>query len=87
MSELIIQILAASIRTVNHACDSARIGADVMTAPPAVIKAMINHPLTDKGLAQFLDDINAALAVVDGEFVWGAGHGNTCDSVIKGARR
>lgn len=54
------QILAASIRTVNHACDSARIGADVMTAPPAVIKAMINHPLTDKGLAQFLDDIKAA---------------------------
>ena len=54
------QILAASIRTVNHACDSARIGADVMTAPPAVIKAMINHPLTDKGLAQFLDDIKSA---------------------------
>lgn len=54
------QILAASIRTVNHACESARIGADVMTAPPAVIKAMINHPLTDKGLAQFLDDIKSA---------------------------
>jgi len=54
------QILAASIRTVNHACDSARIGADVMTAPPAVIKAMINHPLTDKGLDQFLADIKAA---------------------------
>ncbi len=51
------QILAASIRTVNHALESARIGADVMTAPPAVIKSMINHPLTDKGLAAFLEDI------------------------------
>ena len=51
------QILAASIRTVNHALESARIGADVMTAPPSVIKSMINHPLTDKGLAAFLEDI------------------------------
>ena len=41
------QILAASIRTVNHALESARIGADVMTTT-AVIKSMINHPLTDK---------------------------------------
>ncbi len=54
------QILAASIRSVNHALDSARIGADVMTAPPAVIKSMINHPLTDKGLDAFLKDIAAA---------------------------
>ena len=50
------QILAASIRTVNHAFESARIGADVMTAPPKVIKAMANHVLTDKGLEQFLSD-------------------------------
>ncbi len=50
------QILAASIRSVNHILDSARIGADVITAPPKVIKAMANHPLTDKGLAQFLAD-------------------------------
>lgn len=54
------QILAASIRSVNHIADSGRIGADVITAPPAVIKAMVNHPLTDKGLAQFLADIEAA---------------------------
>ncbi len=54
------QILAASIRSVNHVLDSARLGADVMTAPPAVIKAMVNHPLTDKGLAAFLADIAAA---------------------------
>lgn len=47
------QILAASIRSVNHITDAARIGADVITAPPAVIKAMAAHVLTDKGLAQF----------------------------------
>ncbi len=51
------QILAASIRTANHVLDSARIVADVITAPPAVIKNLANHPLTDKGLASFLADI------------------------------
>ncbi len=50
------EILAASIRSVNHALESARIGADVMTAPPGVIKKMAEHPLTDKGLAAFLAD-------------------------------
>ncbi|MCV2447095.1 fructose-6-phosphate aldolase [Paracoccus sp. DMF] len=50
------QILAASIRSVNHITDVARIGADVITAPPAVIKAMANHVLTDKGLEQFNAD-------------------------------
>ncbi|WP_439109641.1 fructose-6-phosphate aldolase [Lentibacter sp.] len=50
------EILAASIRTVNHAFECARIGADVMTAPPKVIKSMANHPLTDKGLADFMTD-------------------------------
>lgn len=50
------EILAASVRTVNHAKDCALIGADVMTAPPSVIKAMANHILTDKGLEQFDKD-------------------------------
>lgn len=54
------EILAASIRSANHIMDSALIGADVITAPPAVIKSLANHPLTDKGLATFLDDIKAA---------------------------
>ena len=54
------EILAASIRSANHILDSALIGADVITAPPAVIKSLANHPLTDKGLATFLDDIKAA---------------------------
>ena len=50
------EILAASIRSVNHVLESARIGADVMTAPPEVIKKLASHPLTDKGLEQFLAD-------------------------------
>ena len=50
------QILAASIRTANHMSDAAKIGADVATAPPNVIKAMANHVLTDKGLDAFLSD-------------------------------
>jgi transaldolase len=54
------QILAASIRSANHVLESARIGADVITAPPAVIKSLVNHPLTDKGLDAFLKDIAAA---------------------------
>ncbi|MFT6450973.1 MAG: transaldolase [Halocynthiibacter sp.] len=49
-------ILAASIRTANHMSDCAKIGADVCTAPPNVIKAMANHILTDKGLEQFMKD-------------------------------
>ena len=55
------QILAASIRTVNHVTQSALIGADVMTAPPSVIKSLASHPLTDKGLAAFLSDIKEAV--------------------------
>lgn len=50
------QILAASIRSVNHIAEAGRIGADVITAPPGVIKKMAEHPLTDKGLAAFLAD-------------------------------
>lgn len=54
------QILAASIRNANHMSDCAKIGADVATAPPAVIKGMANHVLTDKGLAGFMADIAKA---------------------------
>jgi len=50
------EILAASIRSVNHAAEAARIGADIMTAPPDVIRKMARHPLTDKGLETFLKD-------------------------------
>lgn len=50
------EILAASIRSPMHIKDSALAGADVATAPPAVIKSLANHPLTEKGLAAFLAD-------------------------------
>jgi transaldolase len=50
------QILAASIRSANHMSEAAKIGADVATAPPDVIKKMVAHPLTDKGLEGFLKD-------------------------------
>jgi len=50
------EILAASIRTPNHVKDCAIIGADVATVPPATLKALVKHPLTDKGLDAFLAD-------------------------------
>jgi transaldolase len=50
------EILAASIRTANHVTQCALIGADVITAPPAVIKSLASHVLTDKGLDQFMAD-------------------------------
>ena len=54
--ELETEILAASIRTVNHVKDAAMIGADVATVPPAILKALIKHPLTDKGIEIFTAD-------------------------------
>ncbi len=50
------EILAASIRSANHVKECALIGADVATVPPAVLKSLVKHPLTDKGLDQFLAD-------------------------------
>ena len=50
------EILAASIRTANHVKLSALAGADVATVPPAVLKGLVKHPLTDKGLDAFLAD-------------------------------
>ena len=54
------EILAASIRSPLHVKECALAGADVMTAPPAVIAGLSTHPLTDKGLAAFLADAKAA---------------------------
>ena len=54
--DLNTQILAASIRHVTHVKQAAMIGADVATEPPAVLRALVQHPLTDKGLAAFLAD-------------------------------
>ena len=50
------EILTASIRSVNHVKQAALIGPDVITAPPATLRALVSHPLTDKGLAAFLAD-------------------------------
>ncbi len=54
--DLKTQILAASIRNVGHVKSAAIIGADVATMPPAVLRALAAHPLTDKGLQQFVAD-------------------------------
>jgi transaldolase len=49
-------ILTASVRSANHIKQAALIGSDYATAPPAVLKALYNHPLTDKGIEAFLAD-------------------------------
>lgn len=56
------EVLAASVRHPMHLIQCAEIGADVMTGPLSVIKALLNHPLTDIGLAKFLDDNKKAAA-------------------------
>ena len=53
------EILVASVRHPVHVLEAAKIGADVMTAPPKVIEALVNHPLTDLGLAAFAKDWEA----------------------------
>lgn len=50
------EILAASVRTPLHVKQVALIGADVATCPPSVIKGLVRHPLTEKGIEQFLAD-------------------------------
>ncbi len=50
------QILAASIRHPRHVVEAAMIGADVATIPPEVLRKLLQHPLTDKGLEAFLSD-------------------------------
>jgi len=50
------EILAASIRSPEHVRDAAILGADCATIPPATFEALFKHPLTEKGLQQFMDD-------------------------------
>ena len=50
------EVLVASVRHPMHVVDAAKLGAHVATCPPNVIKQLFNHPLTDKGLAQFVAD-------------------------------
>lgn len=53
------EVLVASVRSVTHVIDAAKIGAHVATLPPKVLRDLVKHPLTDKGLAGFLKDWEA----------------------------
>lgn len=53
------EVLVASVRSPNHVIEAAKMGADVATLPPAVLRQLVQHPLTDKGLAAFLKDWEA----------------------------
>jgi transaldolase len=55
-SDFSTEVLVASVRHPMHIVESARLGADIVTLPPSVLRQMFNHPLTDKGLAAFLAD-------------------------------
>ena len=50
------EVLVASIRSPNHVIEAAKMGADVCTVPPGVLRQLVQHPLTDAGLATFLSD-------------------------------
>jgi len=50
------EVLVASVRSPMHVVEAAKMGADVATIPPNVIRQLFGHPLTDKGLAQFVED-------------------------------
>lgn len=50
------EIVVASVRNPIHVIESALLGADIVTIPPSVLDSMIRHPLTDKGICQFLED-------------------------------
>ncbi len=56
------EVLVASVRSPIHIVESVRMGADVVTVPPAVIEQCFKHPLTDIGLAKFLKDWEQAQA-------------------------
>ena len=54
--EIETQIIVASVRNPIHVIEAALMGAEIVTIPPAIIEQMVKHPLTDKGIAQFLED-------------------------------
>jgi len=54
--DIATEILVASIRSPTHVLEAARLGADIATMPPAVLFGLAKHPLTDKGIEQFLAD-------------------------------
>ncbi|MBS3921240.1 MAG: fructose-6-phosphate aldolase [Deltaproteobacteria bacterium] len=54
--EIETRIIVASVRNPIHVIEAARMGAEIVTIPPAIIEQMAKHPLTDRGIAQFLED-------------------------------
>jgi transaldolase len=50
------KIIVASVRHPIHVIEAGLIGAEIVTIPPAILDQMVKHPLTDKGIAQFLED-------------------------------
>ena len=54
--EIGTKIIVASVRNPIHVIEAGLIGAEIVTVPPAIIDQMVKHPLTDKGIAQFLED-------------------------------
>ncbi len=54
--DITTQIIVASVRNPIHVIEAGLIGAEIITIPPAIIEQMVKHPLTDKGIAQFLED-------------------------------
>jgi transaldolase len=58
-STLATEVLVASIRHPGHVVEAARLGAEVATMPPKILRQLAQHPLTDKGLAAFLKDWEA----------------------------
>jgi transaldolase len=63
-SQIDTEILAASIRHPMHIVDAARMGADICTVPPEILKKLVNHPLTSIGLDAFLKDIASTNQVI-----------------------
>ncbi len=55
-SDIGTRIIVASVRHPIHVIESGMMGAEIVTIPPAIIDQMVKHPLTDKGIAQFLED-------------------------------
>lgn len=55
-SEMRTRIVVASVRNPIHVIEAGLLGAEIITLPPAVLEQMVRHPLTDKGIAQFLED-------------------------------
>jgi len=54
--EIETRIIVASVRNPIHVIEVARMGAEIVTIPPAILDQMVKHPLTDRGMAQFLED-------------------------------